>query len=357
MSVAKEKVQNFIQNLTQFVTFNEPQNYKNLTIIPLMLKDDILDFITIKEAEEADLGYIQEMGSEEVASLQAVNKGTKPILIPYMQVVKGGKQDRTIYEPILVPAGSSAEITIPIPSKCIERSRWAYRTAAERMSKKFSTSPQKMTIGLSAKAMRAPYRMRSMQSEVWGSIEAMSDQMAIGYGASPTRSGIQLQETQKGKLEDYSKHFKIVKNQAGLIGLVNNQVVAIELYGTPAAFKIFWKDLINSYVMEALLRGANAKKLKPLTPAEAHERALQCFEKHAMQFKERKGVGLGIIVEFTDANLIWAGISLVYDNKFVHLYVVGKSIFPDERPRVQQMRVSRLQRQINRPPRRESYTA
>lgn len=353
MSEAKEKVQDFIGNITQFVTLHEPQKYNNLTIIPLILKDELLDFITIKEAEEADIGFIQEKESEEVANLQAVNKGTKPILIPYMQVVQGGKQDRTIYEPILVPT----EVTLPIPSKCIEQSRWAYRSAAERSSKRFHTSPQKMTIGVQAKAMRAPYRHRSMQSEVWGSIEAMSDSMSLGYNAAPTRSGIQMQETQKSKLEDFSKHFNLVKNQAGIIGLVNNQVIAIELYGNPASFKIFWKDLLNSYAMEAILRLRDAKDLKPLDTAEIHEHVLHCFEKFTMQYKEQKGVGLGTVVEFADQDLVWAGISLVHDNKFAHLYVVGKSIFPEERTRVQQMRVSRLQRQINRPTRQPPYSA
>ncbi len=347
VSEAKVKIENFIDNLTQFVTFHEPQIHKNLTIIPLILKDEILDFITIKEAEEADIGFIQERESEEVANLQVVNKGTKPILIPYMQVVQGGKQDRTIYEPILVPAGESAEIVIPIPSKCIEQSRWAYRSAAERSSKKFKTSPQKMTIGISAKAMRAPYRRKSMQSEVWGSLEAMSDRMTLGAASAPTRSGIDMQETQKVKIKDISKQFKLISNQAGAITLINNQVIAIELYGNPNAFKIFWNDILNSYSMEALLRQRDAKNLKSLAEAEIHDRALHCFEKYSMQYRERKGIGLGDIIEFADQDLIWAGISLIYENKFAHFYIIGKSIFPEERMNVQQMRTSRLRREIN----------
>jgi hypothetical protein len=341
MSEAKEKIHNFLDNNTQFVTFHDPQNYKNLTIIPLILKDEILDFITIRDAEEAEIGFIQELKTgEEVANLQAVNQGTIPILIPYMQVVQGGKQDRTIYEPILVPSGE----TISIPSKCIEQSRWSYRSAQDSHSKRFKTSPMKMTIGVQAKAIRAPYRKKSAQSEVWDSLEMMSNHMSLGASAAPTRSGIQMQETQSAKLEDYSQHFKLIENQAGMIGLVNNQIVAIELYGNPIAFKVFWKDLLNSFAMEGLLRLPTAKDLKPLDNAEIHDRALHCFEQFSLQFKERKGVGLGNIVEFADHELIWAGIALIHENKFAHFYAVGKSIFPEQQTRTQRMRVSQLRR-------------
>ena len=345
MSEAKEKIQNFIENLTQFTTLHEPQTYKNLTIIPLILKDDVLDFITIKEAETSNVGFIQELeGGEQVATLQAVNQGTKSILIPYMQVVQGGKQDRTIYEPILVAAGS----TISIPSKCIERSRWTYGGAAQRRGdKKFRSSAQKMSYSIHANAIRAPYKQKSAQSEVWNSIEAMSSKMNLCMDAAPTRSGIQMQNTQKGRVEDYTKHFKIVENQAGMIGLVNNQVVAIELYGNPTAFKALWEDLLNSFAMEALLRADEAKDTKPLKPAEIHERALTCFENCTMQIKERPGIGLGTVIEFADPNLIWAGTALIHENKFAHLYIVGKSIFPEEHARIRQMQATRLQRQMD----------
>ncbi|HUX98359.1 MAG TPA: DUF6569 family protein [Candidatus Deferrimicrobium sp.] len=344
MSEAEEKVKNFIGNITQFVTLSEPQTYKNLTIIPLILKDDLLDFITIKEAEEAEIGYIQEMESEQVANLQAVNQGTTPILIPYMQVVKGGKQDRTIYEPILVAGGT----TIAIPSKCIERSRWTYQSAYDSGTKRFHTSAQKMNYSLHAKTIRASYSMKSAQSEMWDGIEQMSSRMGLAAASAPTRSGITIQETQKQNIDDYLPHFQLAANQAGIIGLVNNQVIALELYGNPIALKIFWKDIMNSFVMEAILRAPDAKDIPPLKREEIHEKALQSFENYAMQYKVRNGVSLGTIIEFADPNLIWAGIALVHENKFAHFYVVGKSVFPEEQIQVRQMQATRLQRQINR---------
>jgi len=343
MSEAKEKVNGFLENLTQFVTFGKPQTYKNLTVIPLILKDDPLDFITIREAEETDLGYIQELQNESVATLQAVNLGNKPIFIPYMQVVKGGRQDRTIFEPILVAEGS----TLTIPSKCIEHSRWSYRSVEEQNTKRFHTSKQKMGQSINAKAIRASYNQRDAQSEVWNSIEAVSNHMNLGLDAAPTRSGIQIQETQKETIDEYQSNFELIPDQAGLIGIINNQVVGVELYGNSPAFQIFWKDLINSFAVEAILRNENKKTFKAMKPAEISERALHCFENFKMQYQERDGTGLGTVIEFADPNLVWAGIALVHENKFAHFYVVGKSILPDEQARTQQMRATQLQRRIN----------
>ena len=124
-------------------------------------------------------------------------------------------------------------------------------------------------------------------------------------------------------------------------------MVAVELYGNSAAFQVFWKDLINSFAVEAILRSENLKTFKALKPAEISEQALHCFENFKMQYQERDGTGLGTIVEFADPNLVWAGIALVHENKFAHFYIVGKSILPDEQVRTQQMRASQLQRQIN----------
>jgi hypothetical protein len=266
------------------------------------------------------------------------------MLIPYMQVIKGGRQDRTIFEPILVPSGS----TMTIPSKCIEHSRWSYRTAEEQSTKRFKTSEQKMGQSINARAIRAAYIQTSAQSEVWNSIESMSNHMNLRLDAAPTRSGIQVQETQKEKIDEYQAKFKLVANQAGIIGLINNQVVAVELYGNSAAFQIFWKDIINSFAVEALLRSETQEKVKPLKPAELSERALHCFENYKMQYQERPGTGLGTVVEFADhPSLMWAGIALVYENKFAHFYIVGQSILPNEQLRPRQMQASQLQRRVN----------
>ncbi len=175
----------------------------------------------------------------------------------------------------------------------------------------------------------------------------MSSHINLSLDAAPTRSGIQVQETQKEKIDEYQANFKLVPNQAGIIGLINNQVVAVELYGNSAAFQIFWKDLINSFAVEALLRNKTQQNFIPLKAAEISERALHCFETFKMQYQERPGTGLGTVVEFADPSLVWAGIALVQENKFVHFYVVGKSILPNEQLRPRQMQASQLQRRIN----------
>ena len=87
MSEAEEKVKNFIGNITQFVTLSEPQTYKNLTIIPLILKDDLLDFITIKEAEEAEAKAAAKNESYKVA-VNAIMKEVSASPVPEVVAVE-----------------------------------------------------------------------------------------------------------------------------------------------------------------------------------------------------------------------------------------------------------------------------
>jgi hypothetical protein len=106
-----------------------------MIVIPIIIQDDkFIDFISIKEAEKLELVEIIE--TESVGQLEIINKSDKQILIPFGMTVHGGKQDRTIWEPILLPIGGKQSIVsenpghfkqkYKIPAKCVEQSRWTY---------------------------------------------------------------------------------------------------------------------------------------------------------------------------------------------------------------------------------------
>ncbi len=105
-----------------------------MTIIPVIVQDDkFIDFISIKEAEELEL--IEIIETDTVSQLEVINKSDKQVLIPFGMTVHGGKQDRTIWEPILLPVGEKQNIfqqnsdnidinqKYTIPAKCVEQSR------------------------------------------------------------------------------------------------------------------------------------------------------------------------------------------------------------------------------------------
>src|SRR5262249_35167472 len=69
--------------------------------------------------------------TSNVNSLEIENLGDKPVFVQAGDIVKGGKQDRTLTVSLLLPPKSGA---IPIASFCVEHGRWSPR-AAENAAK------------------------------------------------------------------------------------------------------------------------------------------------------------------------------------------------------------------------------
>ncbi|MHA1328199.1 MAG: ARPP-1 family domain-containing protein [Promethearchaeota archaeon] len=102
-------VESFFKNPLQFLVLEEPQVHENMAVIPIVLKENkFVDFITIQEAEELNLIEIVE--TDSVNQLEVINNSDKEILIPFGVTVHGGKQDRTVWEPILLPAQGKGKI-------------------------------------------------------------------------------------------------------------------------------------------------------------------------------------------------------------------------------------------------------
>jgi hypothetical protein len=345
VDVAKEVVEDFVSDMTRILKFGEIQAYENMAVIPLILQDQGLDFITIREAEELEVAWIQEQVSELVGQLEAVNVGEKPVLIPFLQTVKGGKQDRTVYEPILIPAGRKKSNPLSIPARCIEASRWTYGTQLDggriqfdggKETRKFKTSGARMNQSISRRLMET----QGDQSMLWDSVEAYSELMRIERSKAPTRSYLDMIETKQEEIEEYLSKFKDVEGQCGITVLVDGEVIAYEFYGNQKAWKDFRTDVLKGYISETLLRqqikeksGKEEEKKEKISTSEAHRKALETLSEKTSKIEPRKGTGLGYVVEFSSSDGGWHGITLINENKIAHFYAVGKSSLEKIKPR------------------------
>ena len=95
MGTTIEVVKDYLGDLTRLVRLGDPQTYKELTIVPLLLKDElVLDLISLRKGEETSTAYVQERTQgASVSELEVINQGTKPVLLPFMQTITGGQQD------------------------------------------------------------------------------------------------------------------------------------------------------------------------------------------------------------------------------------------------------------------------
>ncbi|MFW9946521.1 MAG: ARPP-1 family domain-containing protein [Promethearchaeota archaeon] len=315
-----EIVESIFINPLSFLKLGTPQAYENMTVIPIIIQDDkFIDFISIKQAEEA--GLIEIIETETVSQLEVINKSDKQILIPFGMTVHGGKQDRTIWEPILLPIGGKQKVfsgnpgkgkqKYTIPAKCVEQSRWTYTKGQG-----FKSSNMRIHPNVAYEAISA-----SGQGAVWDEIQSHRAEMKYAMSVAPTQSYLEMTKVSEKQTEKIIKNFKNVENQCGIAVFINGEFIGIEFYANPNAWNYMSNDIVKAFAIEAL-----RFKDKPIkeNSNEYHDEIIKILQKLTFNFSTREGVGLGNVVEFNSNDGKWRGITLVYNGTMAQFYLVSK---------------------------------
>ena len=106
-----------------------PYIHKNLTIFLIHGKEFAAGkkYLTLGEALEQKKVIVHETGS--VNELSVENTGDEDVYIQSGDIVKGGQQDRTIGQDIIIMAHSGK---MPLNAFCVEHGRWSQRTLGAR---------------------------------------------------------------------------------------------------------------------------------------------------------------------------------------------------------------------------------
>ncbi len=313
-------VKSVFENPLNFLNLGTPQVYENITLIPIIVHDDkFIEFITIKEAEELELIEIVE--TETVNQLEVVNKSDKQVLIPFGMTVHGGKQDRTIWEPILLPVGGKQNVfkdkyetgsqKYSIPAKCIEQSRWDYTG-----KRGFKSTNMRLHPNVAFESMSA-----AGQGAVWGEIQAHRSEMKYAAGVAPTQSYLEMTKNTEKQTDKMIKNFENVNNQCGVAVFINGEFIGIEFYANPIAWKTMSKDILKAFSIEALRFKDEPRKNET---SDSHDVFLQLLHELSLEYTTREGAGLGNVVEFTSKDNKWRGITLVHEENLVQFYLVSK---------------------------------
>ncbi|MFX1427272.1 MAG: ARPP-1 family domain-containing protein [Promethearchaeota archaeon] len=297
-----------------------PQVYENMTVIPLIVQNDkFIDFISIKEAEELELIEINE--TDTVNQLEVINKSDKQILIPFGMTVKGGKQDRTIWEPILLPVGGKRSVfkqnpgnvnrKYTVPAKCIEQSRWHYKESRGFKSAKMRLHPNVAFEAISAGG----------QGGVWNEIQSHRAEMNYAVSTAPTQSYLEMTKSSEKEINKIWRNFENIENQCGIAVFINGEFIGMEFYANPKAWKTMRKDILRAFSIEALRFKDKKSKSENI---DYHIAIINTLLNIDFKFTTRKGVGLGNVVEFNSDDSKWRGITLVHDGIMAQFYLVSK---------------------------------
>ena len=313
-------VESLFENPLSFLKLGSSQAYENMTVIPIIIQEDkFIDFVTIKEAEELEL--IEIIESDTVSQLEVINKSDKQILIPFGITVHGGKQDRTIWEPILLSTGEKQNIFkqnpkkviqgYTIPAKCVEQSRWNY-TGGRR----FKSSNTRLHPNVAYEAISA-----GGQNGVWQEIQSHRAEMKYALAVAPTQSYLEMTKVSEKQTEKIIKNFKNVKNQCGVAVFIDGDFIGIEFYANPEAWKYMSNDILKAFSIEALRFKDKHYKNRNL---DYHDELIKILHGLNFDFSTREGVGLGDVVEFNSNDKKWRGITLVHNDSMLQFYLVSK---------------------------------
>ncbi|MHA2393895.1 MAG: ARPP-1 family domain-containing protein [Promethearchaeota archaeon] len=321
-------VKSVFENPLIVLKLGTTQVYENMTIIPIIIQDNkFIEFISIKEAEELELIEIVE--TDTVNQLEVINKSDKQVLIPFGMTVHGGKQDRTIWEPILLPVGEKQNVfkdkyeamnqKFSIPAKCIEQSRWNYTGKRGFKSTNMRLHPNVAYESISAAG----------QSAVWGEIQAHRSEMKYAAGVAPTQSYLEMTQNTEKQTDKIIRNFENIENQCGIAVFINGEFIGIEFYANPHAWKTMSNDILKAFSIEALRFKDKKNKNRII---DFHDEFLNILQKLSLEYSSREGVGLGYVVEFTSKNNKWRGITLVHEENLVQFYLVSKRGGYQEQP-------------------------
>lgn len=215
---------------------------------------DSRPYVTLDEGLKSGSVTVRELGSGEVNTLEVANRSDRYLFLHVGDIIRGGKQDRTIATDVLLPPHSEP---VPIDAFCVEHGRWTPDPAA---AMRFVASDA-IASGVSLK--RSIQSSRS-QPEVWKEV-AETEARVAGYlsapspslSASGTYSAIvsneSLQAERDDSVETLLPQVTAHEDALGIVVAIGDEVVGADLYGSHALFQKLARKLIDSYAQESIL--------------------------------------------------------------------------------------------------------
>ena len=250
------------------LVFGSPETVEGITVLPIGLEEQEIDIKTISQAVEEGLAEVLE--SESVNILKLSYSSPDMTLIPYLQVVTGGKQDRMVTMPIiLAPSTEKGEIRT-VPVNCVEQGRWTYSRGGVETGTIF-----KMEESLRMSPSMGAINVGAAQDATWSAIRSYRTAKARYYSDADasSQSFAELEEIAQAKEEEREETSKEVKellekatdlmeNQTGLAIFIGDELIGMEVYGTSKLWEGQKGSVRNSFLSELSLREAKGEEVE-----------------------------------------------------------------------------------------------
>jgi len=314
MSVANESatIDKSSESVTNDVSGESLYTHKNLTIFLIRGENKVMrDYLTLEEAMVQKKITLHETGS--VGELSVDNISLDYVFIMAGDIVKGGRQDRTMGEDIVLAPGDEK---VPLKSFCVEQSRWGSR--GEESAVYFSTSDKY----LNNRALKYSIREEKSQHRVWEEVEGYQERVSkkmkeeVRSRTSPSSLQLTLEnEKIKSSISEYMDTLQLAfegKNDIlGFVFFINGKISTVETFGHATLFKKLQKKLLEAAASEALEQYDEKLNFTAPTLDMFHtfiEKAEQGIETsrrtstHLMEFTKKTDISIIIRSVNTDAS-------------------------------------------------------
>ena len=245
-----------------------PYTFENLSLFLLHGEDHVPagSYRALQQAMESKSAAVYETGN--VGELLIENLSDLDVFIQAGDILKGGRQDRVIGVDFILGKRSGR---VPIPSFCVEQSRWHRRGSESDMV--FSSSPSY----LSSKSVKLGTKVSASQNQVWSSVakeqEKLSEAVHCSVSSEESHSSYQLtlehkkvQERIKCCVETLRKEAADQKDTLGFVFAIGDDLNNADVYANHDLFLQLWDKLLNAAATEAvsesqLKKDASKKKL------------------------------------------------------------------------------------------------
>jgi hypothetical protein len=231
--------------------------------------------LTLEEAMAKGVVRVKE--TSNVNQLEIENLGTEEVFVQSGDIVKGGKQDRTLMVSLVLPPKSGS---IPIASFCVEQGRWSPRGREDAGS--FSTASaavpsREMKLAIRAPLPAAPavepgvraginsYASETglRQQQVWEGVRRTQAKLADRIGApvrsAQSASSLQLALENERLIDAQQAYIKALKaggeksdDVIGFVFAINGQLNSADVYPSNGMFRKMWTKLLTASAIEAI---------------------------------------------------------------------------------------------------------
>ncbi|MGO9960903.1 MAG: ARPP-1 family domain-containing protein [Solirubrobacteraceae bacterium] len=193
--------------------------------------------------------FVTEVGNRgSVNDVLVCNASDQPVLLYEGELIAGARQNRTIDQPVLVPAG--AQVTVRV--SCVEHGRWDDDQGSDHFTVVGHTADPDLRRTKRATANRRSARGdegRPQQIEVWQEVDARLEMHAV---AAPSQAFTDLFDAKRPVLDQITEPIHARDEQLGAVVEIAGKPAALDLVSRPDAFADLLPRLADGYALQLL---------------------------------------------------------------------------------------------------------